>query len=316
MQTTLHTHTHTGKHLLKGQDKSVAKLIDLARRCSFENSDSFSSLARMCAETLVTFDPLAYQQASVEVASVVSDTLLKKEDRDNFDVGAARSEKTAKVGTEYTFDAFLTMLQLVDEWGEACNLNTTTGGLVCLVPGDEITVLDTKPDKYPDRVNSLRGICRRGTNSGTDTHTGVDVDSWAEERESRAANGFESDDEEKMYGSPLIDAQNQDIQIECNELVFADPTFYHKSLIEMYMGTDTDRKETDVFDDFSSKKVEFLGNGGCSMGRWYSRAALVLWPREHRALVREQTYGAKKARERAARRQAKASYQDAHAAHV
>ena len=37
------------------------------------------------------------------------------------------------------------------------------------------------------------------------------------------------------------------------------------------------------------KKVEFLGNGGCYCGRWYSRAALVFWPRSHRPDVLAQS---------------------------
>lgn len=37
------------------------------------------------------------------------------------------------------------------------------------------------------------------------------------------------------------------------------------------------------------ERLEFLGNGPQYMGRFYSRAALVFWPRSHRPAVLEKS---------------------------
>jgi hypothetical protein len=70
---------------------------------------------------------------------------------------------------------------------------------------------------------------------------------------------------------------------------------------EILLTSDEKRKERDTLDEYNSSEldalhddpseVEFLGNGGCYEGRWYSRAVLMFWPRSHRARVQRQTKG-------------------------
>jgi hypothetical protein len=103
--------------------------------------------------------------------------------------------------------------------------------------------------------------------------------------------------------APGPDEAHEDLLVFANELLYDDPTFYRKTLSHGYRQWwgEASNKEDNVEEKkkcrsgshhFYPSKVEFLGNGGCSPGRWYSRAALVLWPKQHRKLVRETTHGA------------------------
>jgi hypothetical protein len=111
--------------------------------------------------------------------------------------------------------------------------------------------------------------------------------------------------------APVPDEAHEDLLVFANELLYTDPTFYRKTLSDRYNqspplvgywfprwgedkedNVDAEKKCRSDSAHFDPSKVEFLGNGGCSPGRWYSRAALVLWPKQHRKLVRDTTYGA------------------------
>jgi len=280
----------------------IAKLVDLARRKN--KKELAPSLARLCAEAVVKGDPVDYQKAGAGEAAVVSDQLLKNMEGQE---GSGKDDH-GKEDEGYAFDAYLCMLKLVEYEGEGGMENSTTGSLVPLCVGDptppsEFLTFACKKYSYSWGKRTLRAICQA---KGDLSHDGL----------LEFNDSYFSDEDEDVYPffryqggqhradvAPGPDEALEDLLVFANELLYADPTFYRKTLSDGYpeWWGEASNKEDNVEEkkkwcsgshQFNPSKVEFLGNGGCSPGRWYSRAALVLWPKQHRKLVRETTHGA------------------------
>ena len=248
----------------QGRDKTIAKLIDLARRKKMGPRDAkaIPSLARLCAEAIVSSDPLDYQQAEAGAAAVVSDILLEKHE-------GKESQHDDGSGEEaYTFDAYLCMLCLREYRGESLrDGDYTTGCMVKLYPGDPPPPSELSGGGSGD----LQDICEFG---GDATHDGVlagiddeDFDDYGNEEE--VALRFIEDG---VVPSP--DWMDKDMRIYANELLLADHDVYYKKLKDMAthhpdhwtedFGVGVSELGTDM--DLSGlgahKEVEFLGNGG------------------------------------------------------
>ena len=283
-----------GIQALKGRDRVIGELVDLARKC---NPNNAMSLAQIAARALVEHDPSNYQNASLIEAEMVTFHGASQED-DAIESGGAKTS-SASASPQYGFQAHLAMVKFINRGGkegmnehaeQAILANTTTEPLVPLRTGDPPPPMFTFAIDEASLQNK-RGWCEpNGSNleahrslqeivdSNVDTHAGVNLDEnhgfgW----------GYGTDDEDMIavyHDSVPPGTVHSDYKIFPNELLFEKVPSAPREL-----GSEKDSSA-------NNKNIEFMGNGGYFMGGWYTRAAIVIWPNAHQERVRATTYGA------------------------
>lgn len=283
----------TGMGCLKGRDRIVAKLLLEASTCTLDPSQPLS-LVDSALKSLITNDPANYQAAdatSAELATV-QDALADQA------VSSTRIQPPE-------FDAYLALCVVWDS-GECTPENSffTTGPLVALTPDtphwpsntacnppqwskqmfhgetDELdgeSMMEEFAEEHctgslahaerttarlpcciahllPRFEESLRSIAQSTADDPT-SELGY---------EEQAEAFFES----KMVSEPRI--TNYDLEIDDEELLLTDP-----ALKQVLFQGDSIREE-------APGSIEFLGNGCPYPGQWYSRAAIVFWPKSER----------------------------------
>ena len=83
----------------------------------------------------------------------------------------------------------------------------------------------------------------------------------------------------------MRDLGNHSVPLYSHELLFASEEAASK------FRKDDEENGEKVMVETSPKEVEYLGNGGCYMGRVYSRAVIMIWPKSHRQDVQSQSKG-------------------------
>ena len=264
------SHSYTPKGImnglvaLKGRDRVVAELLCAARFCVLRKGEQ--SLRDLALRAMLTDDPASYQ--AMEPGSSEHATVQ----------AALEDQQATAAGRDPTaeFDAYLCLCVLWDR-GE-CTPGTahyTTGPLIPLFK---------EAHKYEGGSKQPTWCAEKSKTAFDGTGMDFDMESVLED----PPFGPESDEDydDYSYQERVFEFMSRNTP--------AEPGFTHHDLEilpdELLLTSDELKKEifegTNGFDDMES--MEFLGNGCPYGGQWYSRAAIVMWPRAHRETIKAQ----------------------------
>lgn len=308
-----------GSHALKGRDRVLANLLDAARRVDPTHDSRLTTLAAETmmrtagAEAMNNLDPTQYD--------VFLQSLHRKAKTNNT-AGAGRQEDEPY--TFDVFLTMLTGVDSCgSEAYEPRQGSFTTGALIPLLPGDpgvfkslRIKARNVYPCWYP---TSFQGMEERDAlwcllADGHDHHgmlkslyaaglvvpedhdgfgdvefvPGFDDPEDVRWNEWKRDNGMHPNDLCEPYARQHVKAG--DLHIGWNELLLSDEECYGYQQDEALECTSLSACSCNDLVDLRAgdivKKIEFTGNSMASYpGRWYSRAALMFWPRTHRAAL-------------------------------
>lgn len=273
--------TRSGLDALKGSDRSLAQMISAAASCSPEAT----KLARLAAKTVVEEGGEQYaadhSPEALQVQNLVSEE-FKKKDNDGpfFDVALS----LATVWDHGECTPIPSRFLGVGTGDELPSTFKTIGPLTWLT-GEGGASLDFGPQLPCDRIP-----------------TGWHPSLFSGQEQKGPP--FEFHDPEYMGmldhldNGPVIFGEqtcyrndkdgNHSLPIYSQEILFASNEARCKFRKDAAEGKH-------VVVENSPKEVEFLGNGGCYMGRMYSRAVILLWPKSHRKDVQMQSKGGRAA---------------------
>ncbi|KAL9190754.1 hypothetical protein ACHAXT_000460 [Thalassiosira profunda] len=267
-----------GFDALKGTDRAIAQVIRAAAFCS----PDASSLARLAAKKVAQVGGEEYAAADADAASLQAHGLVSEE-----------FKKTETNGP--FFDAAIALATVWDsgectpviyerDADESASTFMTSGSLISIT-GKGSAPLDLGPRLGSDNAGygwhpSLFSGQER---QGPPFKFHGPANDWGEPLYNHMVGS--------VYGEQVCymqqDKGNHSLPIYTHELLFASEGASAK------FRKDAEQRKHVVVED--PQDVEFLGNGGCYMGRMYSRAVILLWPKAHRQDVQGQRKGGKQA---------------------
>jgi hypothetical protein len=237
---------------LKGCDRAVAELVAAARSQSCETLKD-----RACHQLLNNEQLYAACPPDHPVHMVLTQYL---------DSEAAATDQKPE------FDAFISLAILWDAGEQSPPQKFfTTGPLIPLLSSDPPSALNVGP---PSAAAHLPHWHEKGSSGHNVDPEGDQFEYDESGMNVLAINGRPYDPID--YEAP---ATSNSLAIEPGELLLSNP--------EARQHRDADDWAPECDDNFPTN-LEFLGNGMPYMGRWFSRAVLLMWPRSHRTQVEQQ----------------------------
>jgi len=255
-----------GMAALKGSDRAIAELIQAAAWCRPGNNQDNNSLQRLAAKTLIEQNPENYQAAS-------TDHIIHRFVEEEYEGDSSG----LNIDGPY-FDAFLALAKVGDNGEFTHGMNFHTIGQLVSITGSPIP-FDMGPALYKDLHPNYHPSWF-GDGNGSDYwgphHGDEDYDSDED------VVGDEDD-----FGASYVDS------FDGSNLNHSLPLYNHELLFASEQALETHQEEQESLTCMVGypQQIEFVGNGMPYEGRVYSRAVIVMWPKQHRAAVQKQTKG-------------------------